>query len=47
MQFIYIKKSQQFFVFTSVDRSLKPAFALELLTKVANVSASHIILENR
>jgi AP-4 complex subunit mu-1 len=37
VQFTYIKRNQLFFVFTSKDRQLKPAFALELLTKVASM----------
>ena len=37
MQFTYIKRNQLFFVFTTKDRMMKPAFALELLNKVASM----------
>jgi len=37
VQFVYIKRNQLYFIFTSTKRSLMPAFALELLNKVINV----------
>ena len=41
VQFVYIKKNQLYFVFTSKKREMMTAFMLELLIKVTNVSNCH------
>jgi hypothetical protein len=37
IQFVYIKKNQLYFVFTSKKREMMTAYMLELLIKVTNV----------